>query len=116
MAPTRSRPVGSLVGQRRPGPPASARRGGHRPRFTAIRDEAGVPDATLHRLRHSVATFLVARGQILQAQARLGHADAATTLREYAYALRVTDGQVADAIDDHLTNPDPVMGLPLLRS
>lgn len=73
---------------------------GHR--FTRLRDAAGVPDASLHRLRHSVATFLVARGEILQAQARLGHADASTTLREYAYALPMTDGTVADAIDSHL--------------
>lgn len=71
-------------------------------RFTRIRSAAAVPDATLHRLRHSVATFLVARGQILQAQHRLGHADAATTLREYAHALPDTDHAVADAIDAHL--------------
>ena len=73
---------------------------GHR--FDDIRDAAGLPEASLHRLRHSVATFLVCRGQILQAQARLGHADAATTLREYAYALPLTDGSVADALDTHL--------------
>ena len=73
---------------------------GHR--FARLRDEAGVPDASLHRLRHTVATFLVARGQVLAAQARLGHADAATTLREYAHALPLTDGHVADAIDAHL--------------
>lgn len=80
---------------------------GHR--FTRLRDAAGVPEATLHRLRHSVATFLVARGEILQAQARLGHADAATTLREYAYALPLTDGAVADVIDAHLHLPvDPL--------
>jgi integrase len=71
-------------------------------RFARVRDTAGEPEATLHRLRHSVATFLVARGQVLQAQARLGHADAATTLREYAYALPLTDEPVADAIDRHL--------------
>jgi len=70
--------------------------------FARLRDAAGEPEATLHRLRHGVATFLVARGQILQAQARLGHADAATTLREYAYALPLTDESVADAIDCHL--------------
>jgi integrase len=67
---------------------------GHR--FARLRDTSGVPDATLHRLRHSVATtFLVSRGEILQAQARLGHADAATTLREYAYALPLTDEPAA---------------------
>jgi len=36
------------------------------------------------------------------AQARLGHADAATTLREYAHALPLTDHPVADAINTHL--------------
>jgi len=66
-----------------------------------------VPAASLHRLRHNVATFLVARGQILQAQARLGHRDAATTLREYAYAVPLTDGNVADAINDHLDTWPP---------
>ena len=76
---------------------------GHR--FARLRDAAGVPGASLHRLRHNVATFLVARGEILQAQARLGHADAATTLREYAYALPCNDMDVADAIDRHLTTP-----------
>jgi integrase len=74
-------------------------------RFAQLRDAAAVPDASLHRRRHTVATFLLARGQILQAQARLGHADAATTLREYAYALPLTDGAVADATDQHLNAP-----------
>ena len=79
---------------------------GHR--FARLRLAAGVQDATLHRLRHNVATFLVARGEILQAQSRLGHADAATTLREYAYALPLTDAPVADALEQHLLQPaDP---------
>lgn len=73
---------------------------GHR--FARLARRAEVEGATLHRLRHNVATFLVERGQILQAQARLGHADAATTLREYAYALPLADTAVADAIDRHL--------------
>jgi integrase len=74
--------------------------------FDEVRDAAGVREASLHRLRHSVATFLVARGQILQAQARLGHADAATTLRVYAHALPGADLAVADAIEDHLQAVD----------
>ncbi len=73
---------------------------GHR--FERIRDAAGVTDATLHRLRHTVATYLVSHGQILQAQARLGHADAATTLREYCHALPAADTNTADAINNHL--------------
>ena len=83
---------------------------GHR--FARLRDAAGVPDASLHRLRHNVATFLVARGEILQAQARLGHADPSTTLREYAYALPMTDGSVADAIDRHLDGGFDASGRP----
>lgn len=73
---------------------------GHR--FARLRGRAGADDASLHRLRHSLATFVVGRGEILAAQARLGHADAATTLREYAYALPLTDTDIADSIDDHL--------------
>lgn len=70
---------------------------GHR--FTRLRDQAGVPGATLHRFRHTVTTRLVRDDKILDAQARLGHADAATTLREYSYAQPGTDTGVADHID-----------------
>jgi len=70
--------------------------------FADLREAAGVPAATLHRLRHHVATFLVERGQVLQAQGRLGHGDASTTLREYSYARPLTDRHVADALDAHL--------------
>ena len=52
-----------------------------------------------------MATFLVAHGEILPAQARLGHADVATTLREYAYALPLTDKPVADPLNQYLDNP-----------
>ncbi len=41
-------------------------------RFRRVRTEAGI-DALLHRLRHSLATFLLGRGELLQAQARLRH-------------------------------------------
>ncbi|HUP71395.1 MAG TPA: tyrosine-type recombinase/integrase [Acidimicrobiales bacterium] len=67
--------------------------------FARLRTSAGVPEVTLHRLRHSVATFLVDRGDILKAQLRLGHRDASTTLRNYAHALPLEDLEVADALD-----------------
>ncbi|GAA3533937.1 tyrosine-type recombinase/integrase [Nocardioides daeguensis] len=70
---------------------------GHR--FEDLRDAAGVPTATLHRLRHTVATFLVSQGKILEAQDRLGHGDASTTLREYSHALPGRHEVVADAIN-----------------
>ena len=50
-------------------------------RFSRLREAAGLPEAALHRFRHSVATHLVADGKLLKAQARLGHRDPATTLR-----------------------------------
>jgi integrase len=57
-------------------------------------------DVCLHRLRHTVATVLVADGQLLQAQQRLGHAEASTTLRQYCHALPLEDEDVAN----HLGN------------
>ena len=36
--------------------------------FARLRAAAGLPEVTLHRLRHGVATFLVDRGDILKAQ------------------------------------------------
>lgn len=45
----------------------------------------------------------MARGLILAARPRLGHADsAATLLREYAHALPLNDGAVADVRDRQL--------------
>jgi integrase len=67
--------------------------------FGGTRVEAGVPSVTMHSLRHSVATFLVDRGEILKAQQRLGHKDPSTTLRNYAHALPLEDQDVADALD-----------------
>ena len=42
-------------------------------RFDRLRAIAGVPDASLHRFRHTVAVLLVAEGNLLAAQHRLGH-------------------------------------------
>jgi integrase len=67
--------------------------------FTGLTASAGHPDITLHRLRHTVATILVGRGDLLQAQHRLGHRDASTTLRIYAHAMPLTDPDAAEALD-----------------
>jgi integrase len=53
-------------------------------------------------LRHSVATFLVGRGELLRARQRLGHRDPSTTLRNYAHALPLEDEAVAEDIDEML--------------
>ena len=70
--------------------------------FAELRDEAGLEGVSLHRLRHTVATYLVGRGDLLQAQQRLGHRDASTTLRNYAHAMPLEDQAVADDIDEML--------------
>ena len=62
------------------------------------------PDVCLHRLRHTIATVLVADGQLLQAQQRLGHAEASTTLRQYCHALPLHDEDVADQLGNVLDN------------
>jgi integrase len=67
--------------------------------FAELCTETGHPDVTLHRLRHTVATTLVSQGDILQAQNRLGHRDAATTLRIYSHVLPLTDHDVAATLD-----------------
>lgn len=82
--------------------------------FAKLRTAAGVPDVSLHRLRHSEATFLVGRGDLLRAQYRLGHREASTTLRNYAHAMPLEDEDAADAIETLLTSalPAPKARLP----
>ena len=62
----------------------------------------GRPGVCLHALRHTVATVLVSDGHLLQAQQRLGHAEASTTLRQYCHALPLDDLDTADHLDELL--------------
>lgn len=71
-------------------------------RFERLRDFAGVPDAALHRLRHTVAVILVAEGKLLAAQHRLGHRDLSTPLRHYGWAQAPDDTAIADPLDSVL--------------
>ena len=72
--------------------------------FRRLGIAAGVERPALHRLRHGVATHLVGQGQLLKAQARLGHRDPTTTLRHYAHAVALQDEDVADNLDELLNN------------
>jgi integrase len=65
-------------------------------RFDKITRAAGLPGACLHRLRHTVGTYLVAEGKLLQASQRLRHRDVSTTFREYVHALPLDDQEAAD--------------------
>lgn len=80
---------------------------GARTSLRPTRDASGVDVASLHRLRHSVATYLVGNGHLLKAQARLGHREASTTLRTYAHTLPLDDADVADAMETLLAGADP---------
>ena len=99
---------GALAGDQRFGPWLFSTGPDHRTRlrtsgaghwFADLARDAGHPDVTLHRLRHTVATTLVSRGDILGAQYRLGHHDASTTLRIYSHALPMTDADAAATLE-----------------
>jgi integrase len=96
-----ARPVAVLPWGRSPRP---IDRGRPRHWFAQLAQRAEVPEASLHRLRHSVATFFVGRGELLRAQQRLGHRDPSTTLRNYAHAMPLEDETVADDIDELLSS------------
>ena len=74
--------------------------------FAALTLDAGHPEINLRRLRHTVATTLVSQGHLLQAQYRLGHRDASTTLRVYSHVLPLTDQDAATTLD-RLYQPNP---------
>jgi len=60
-------------------------------------EAAGLPHARLHDLRHLHATtLLLARVPVHVVANRLGHADAAITLRVYAHVLRQDTAEIGD--------------------
>lgn len=66
--------AGGMVVLARPRPPQPTHHLAPGSPLGQLRIEAGVPSVTMHRLRHSVATFLVNRGDILKPN-KLGHKD-----------------------------------------
>lgn len=59
-----------------------------------------LPKVTLHSLRHSNATLMIAEGvDIRTVSNRLGHAQASTTLNIYAHALKSRDLDAAEKLD-----------------
>ena len=69
--------------------------------FTA---EHGLPDVTLHGLRHTYTSMLIASGQfdIAEISAALGHANIATTLNVYAH-LFDSRKRSQDRISDYIS-------------
>lgn len=61
-------------------------------------------DVTFHQLRHTHATILLANNiDAVAVASRLGHANATTTLKYYAHALRRRDNDAADISQDLFT-------------
>ena len=63
-------------------------------------DVLKLPKVTLHALRHSLASALIASGQdIVTVSRRLGHASPAITPGIYAHLFDKSDARAADAIE-----------------
>ena len=62
-----------------------------------------LPKVSLHSLRHTNATLLIAEGtDVVTVSKRLGHANTSITLDTYAHALKSKDQQAANTLDDIL--------------
>lgn len=68
----------------------------------------GLPAITIHSLRHTNATLMIAGGTPLSTvQKRLGHAQQTTTANIYAHAIRSADEVAAETLEDILNPPKP---------
>jgi integrase len=66
-----------------------------------------LPKITIHSLRHTNITLLLAAGVPLRTVSyRAGHAQTSTTSNLYAHAIRTSDEIAADTLDDILTPKD----------
>jgi integrase len=64
--------------------------------FTDAVAPLGLPGITLHSLRHTHASQLIAEGMdVLTISRRLGHGSAAITLKVYGHLFRNTDDRAA---------------------
>jgi integrase len=74
--------------------------------FRRLADRLGVSDVRLHDLRHFAATQLLAAGvPVKTVSARLGHANASTTLNIYAHQLEAADDEAAQVLAGLLDAP-----------
>ena len=63
-----------------------------------------LPQITIHSLRHTNITLLIAAGVPLRTVSyRAGHAQTSTTSNIYSHMIRTSDELAADALDDILT-------------
>lgn len=64
-----------------------------------------LPDITIHSLRHTNATLMIANGtDIKTVSKRLGHANVTTTGNIYTHAIRSADDRAAEALNELFTS------------
>jgi integrase len=68
-------------------------------RFAHVKALAEINQATLHGMRHTVATSLAQAGRLVPAQRRLRHRALGTTLRNYVDTTGLDDEAVADDLE-----------------
>lgn len=72
--------------------------------FSGFIRRHNLPHVTIHGLRHTNATLLIAAGTNLRTvSSRLGHAQASTTANIYAHAIRSADAAAAETLDNILS-------------
>lgn len=72
--------------------------------FNKFIEKHNLPGASVHSLRHTNATLMIASGvDIRTVSKRLGHAQTSTTTNIYTHAIRTADELASEAIDDILT-------------
>jgi integrase len=73
-------------------------------------EKAGVTRCTPHALRHSYASWLLAKGMpINEVSQALGHTQPSTTLNIYAHVMPHRRRAAADVLDDMRTEANPVV-------
>ena len=69
--------------------------------FRGFIKRTGLPHATIHSLRHTNASLMIAAGtNIRTVSKRLGHAQTSTTTNIYSHAIRSADEAVADVLEN----------------
>lgn len=72
--------------------------------FSRFVKKNNLPQISLHSLRHTNATLLVASGTDLRTiSKRLGHSNMTTTANIYTHAIQTADERAAEALNDILT-------------
>lgn len=73
-------------------------------RLKRILRRAGLPEVSLHSLRHTSATLLIGQGiDVRTVSGRLGHSQTSTTLNIYAHEFQSADAAAAEALEIALT-------------